>query len=122
MKNGKKVLLTASLDTRVRRILSEYPVKDPKTLSKVDAILKTLKQQLGKKLVNHLCNCLKQGEFKEFVTILLEEYYDPKYQYGMRNYRYDLELDTEDLDQVQAGLVEFRNQQKNVRQDYPLVE
>ena len=122
MKIGRKVLLTASLDTRVRRILSEYPVKDPETLSKVGATVKTLKQQLGKKLVNHLCNCLKQGEFKEFVTILLEEYYDPKYQYGMRNYRYDLELDAEDLDQVQAGLVEFRNQQKNVRQDHPLVE
>ncbi|MEE3122180.1 MAG: hypothetical protein VX399_06265, partial [SAR324 cluster bacterium] len=96
--------------------------KNPETLTKVDAILKTLKQKLSKKLVNHLSNCLERGEFKEFATILLEKYYDPKYLYGMRNYRYDLELDAEDLDQVQAGLVEFRNQQKIVRQDYPFVK
>ena len=56
-------------------------------------------------------NYLKQGKFKEFVTILLENYYDPKYLHGMRNYQFDLELDAEDLNKAMLNIIKFRNDQ-----------
>ena len=114
MKKGRKILLRASLETRVSRILQEYVVNDHETLREVHSILETLKQQLGKKLVNHLNCCLKKGKFEEFTKILLEKYYDPKYQHGMRNYQFDLELSAEDLDQAKENLSEFRIQRKEV--------
>ena len=43
-----KILLKASMETRVRRILEEYHPRDEETLFKIEAILPPLKNLLGK--------------------------------------------------------------------------
>ena len=111
MKNGKKVLLKASMETRVRRILEEYHPRDEETLFKIEAILPALKESLGKNVVEQLKTLLQQNKFEDFITILLEKYYDPRYEHGMRGYQYDLELSAEDLEQTQRDLIEFHSAQ-----------
>ena len=107
MKKGKKVLLKASMETRVHRILDEYHPKDQKTLEEIEKILPTLEVSLGKSIVELLRNCLFQENFEEFIQILLEKYYDPRYEHGMKDYDYDLELYAEDFEQTQKDLLCF---------------
>ena len=112
MKKGKKILLKASMETRVRRILEEYHPRDEETLFKIEAILPALKESLGKNVVEQLKTLLKQNKFEDFITILLEKYYDPRYEHGMRDYQYDLELSAEDLEQTQKDLIGFHSTQR----------
>ena len=110
MKNGKLVLLSATLETRISRIVEEYNVCDEQSIQQIDLILQTLKVALGKVKVEQLRLWLKQGKIENIVQMLLVDYYDPRYQYAMSGYNYALELSAEDLSQAAVELITFRNQ------------
>ena len=109
MKYGTLVLLQASFDTRIRRIVEEYKICDEQTLLKTDSILQSMQKVLGKKKAEQLRQWLRKGEFENIVHVLLEEYYDPRYQYAMRMNEYALKLSAEDLNSAAEKLVRFRN-------------
>ena len=109
MKYGTLVLLQASFDTRIRRIVKEYKICDEQTLLKTDSILQSMQKVLGKKKVEQLRQWLRKGDFENIVHVLLEEYYDPRYQHAMRMNEYALKLSAEDLNIAAEKLVRFRN-------------
>ena len=109
MKYGTLVLLQASFDTRIRRIVKEYKICDEQTLLKTDSILQSMQKVLGKKKAEQLRQWLRKGEFENIVHVLLEEYYDPRYQHAMRMNEYALKLSAEDLNSAAEKLVRFRN-------------
>ena len=110
MKVGTLILLKASLETRISRIVEEYQVCDEQSVHEIDSILQSLKVALGKLKVEQLRLWLKQGEIKNIVQMLLVDYYDPRYLNAMRNYKFVLELSAENLDQVAAELISFRQE------------
>ena len=109
MKYGTLVLLQASFDTRIRRIVEEYKICDEQTFLQTDAILQSMQKVLGKKKAEQLRQWLRKGEFENMVHVLLEEYYDPRYQHAMRMNEYALKLSAEDLNSAAEKLVRFRN-------------
>ena len=109
MKNGTLVLLRASLDTRIDRIVEEYKINDEKTYLQTDSILQSMQKVLGKIKADQLRKWLRKGEFKNIVHVLLEEYYDPRYQYAMSGNEYSLELSAEDLNIAAEKLIRFQN-------------
>jgi len=109
MKYGTLVLLQASLDTRIRRIVEEYKICDEQTFLQTDSILQSMQKVLGKKKAEQLRQWLRKGEFENIVHVLLEEYYDPRYQHAMRMNEYALKLSAEDLNSAAEKLVRFRN-------------
>ena len=109
MKYGTLVLLQASFDTRIRRIVEEYKICDEQTFLQTDSILQSMQKVLGKKKVEQLRQWLRKGEFENIVHVLLEEYYDPRYQHAMRMNEYALKLSAEDLNSAAEKLVQFRN-------------
>jgi len=109
MKCGTLVLLQASLDTRIRRIVEEYKICDKQTFLQTDSILQSMQKVLGKKKAEQLRQWLRKGNFENIVHLLLEEYYDPRYQYAMRMNEYALKLSAEDLNSAAEKLVRFRN-------------
>ena len=109
MKYGTLVLLQASFDTRIRRIVEEYKICDEKTFLQTDSILQSMQKVLGKKKAEQLRQWLRKGEFENIVHVLLEEYYDPRYQHAMRMNEYALKLSAEDLNSAAEKLVRFRN-------------
>ena len=109
MKYGTLVLLQASFDTRIRRIVEEYKICDEQTFLQADSILKSMQKILGKKKAEQLRQWLRKGEFENIVHVLLEEYYDPRYQHAMRMNEYALKLSAEDLNSAAEKLVRFRN-------------
>ena len=109
MKYGTLVLLHASIETRIRRILEEYIICDEQTFLKTDSILHSMEQVLGKKKAQQLRYWLKKGDLESIVYVLLEEYYDPRYQYAMRMNEYAMKVSAEDLNSAAEKLVRFRN-------------
>ena len=109
MKYGTLVLLQASFDTRIRRIVEEYKICDEQTYLQTDSILQSMQKVLGKKKAEQLRQWLRKGEFENIVHVLLEEYYDPRYQHAMRMNEYALKLSAEDLNSAAEKLVRFRN-------------
>jgi len=110
MKSGILVLLKASLETRISRIVEEYNICDEQSIQQIDSILQSLKVALGKVKVEQLRLWLKQGEIENMVHMLLVDYYDPRYQHAMSGYDFELELSAEDLKQAAGELITFRNQ------------
>jgi len=108
MRQGRLVLLTASLETRVRRIVDEYRVVDEASRREADQIICSLKPALGGKRVDYLRERLKQGDTSEVVRVLLHEHYDPRYEHAMCGYQYVMEVSTEDVEMAAKQLLEYR--------------
>ncbi len=120
MKYGTLVLLQASIDTRIRRIVEEYKISDDHTFLQTDSILQSMQQVIGKKKSELLRQWLKKGDFEKIVHVLLEEYYDPRYQYAMRMNEYALKLSAENLNSAAEELLQFQsgliNSRENIQQ------
>jgi len=88
--------LKASLPCRVRNILADYPAIDS---LKNDFVvpLKLLKDKLGKKTVSRYLELLASGCWEELVAGLMENYYDPLYQYTFPERRVEVDLEPEGL-------------------------
>jgi tRNA 2-selenouridine synthase len=108
MKQAVLVNIHCSLETRIERIIEDYPVTDARTLADIETILKSLRQNMGESRVEEMCGLLRNGELRELVRILLLDYYDKRYGKSMREYRYSLEISAEDLAGAAAVLTEFR--------------
>jgi tRNA 2-selenouridine synthase len=111
MRSGTMVLLTASLPTRIRRIIAEYDGDDPGTLPQLEAALRSLAPLFGKARVEQLAVQLRRGQLEPVVEALLVEYYDPRYRHAMRNYQYALTLSAEDPEAAVQALLAFAEEQ-----------
>jgi tRNA 2-selenouridine synthase len=110
MKSGMLVLLSASMNTRISRIVEEYQICDEQSIRQVDSILISLRVSLGKLKVDQLRLWLKKEEIEKIVHMLLVDYYDPLYMHSMSSYQYVLELSAEDLNFAAVELIHFRNE------------
>ena len=119
MKYGTLVLLQASLDTRIRRIVEEYKICDEQTFLQTDSILESMQKVLGKKKAEKLRQWLRKGDFENIVHVLLKEYYDPRYQHAMIMNEYALKLSAEDLNSAAKKLIQFRNGIVSYRDNIP---
>ena len=110
MKKGLFVLLSAPIDTRVSRIVEEYKIKDKETVIKIDRILRSLIISLGRSKIEKMRKWLEHGEINKIVHMLLVDYYDPRYNNSMRNYKFELEISTENICQATTELIDFRKE------------
>ncbi len=109
MKNGVLVKVDCPVETRIKRIIEDYPVKEEETIVELEKILNSLRQKMGHREIDKLCSLLREGNLEELVTILLVDYYDKRYSNSMKDYSYDFELSSEDIPLAAAQLIEFRN-------------
>jgi len=109
MKEGIYVKVNCSMETRIKRIIEDYPVADKNTLLELERILKSLRRKMGQKEVDRLCSLLNQGDLDGLVRALLLGYYDKRYGNCMNGYRYEFELSSEDIGVAVAELAAFRD-------------
>lgn len=109
MKAGVLVNVTASLETRISRIIEDYPVDTEAKRAEVSEILISLTRTMGRKTVEEMCRQLAEGELRPLVQTLLLEYYDKRYSRSMRNYTFDLELSSENIASCAEELTRFRH-------------
>ena len=110
MKKGIFVLLYASIETRIKRIVEEYQIIDYKSIQQIDSILISMRFALGNDRVRKMRIWLKNGEIESIVRMLLLEYYDPLYLNSMKKYKFTLTLSSEDLELTKRELIRFNNE------------
>jgi tRNA 2-selenouridine synthase len=107
------VLVTATLETRITRIIAEYTGPDdavvsgnlaPETSAALEAALRSLASVFGTARTEELVALLRAGDLRPLVRVLLEEHYDPRYAHAMRNYRYLATLPSDTLDEAVTAL------------------
>ncbi|SHE42515.1 tRNA 2-selenouridine synthase [Desulforamulus putei DSM 12395] len=108
MVRGYRVLLYASLQTRVERILREYTDGSDHNIERLQFSTSLLKKSLGAKVVEDLNRKIAEKRFTEVIPYLLTHYYDPLYKYPDRpSEDYDLSVDCEDLDSAVNQLAQW---------------
>jgi len=111
MQAGLHVLVTASKETRINRLLEEYLQEGGIPSTVIIQSLETLQTRLGKAKVKILQDLVMQGEYHRFVEILLVDYYDPLYKYeGPDNTEYDLCISSENMTEATDQIIEFLNE------------
>ncbi|MBP7585894.1 MAG: tRNA 2-selenouridine(34) synthase MnmH [Spirochaetes bacterium] len=88
------ILITASMETRVRLLLDEY-VKCAGE-GQVESIVKTLENRIGGKNVIILLELFRDDKLEEFAQFLLEKYYDPLYHHTLKKMEYIAVIDNSD--------------------------
>ncbi|PIE73253.1 MAG: tRNA 2-selenouridine(34) synthase MnmH [Deltaproteobacteria bacterium] len=108
MKEAVLVNIDCSLQTRIARIVEDYPIKDERQRGEIEAILLSLKQKLGRVLVEKMCDFLQKDQLNELVHILLVEYYDKRYAMSMRDYTFALQISSENIAEAITTLNHYR--------------
>ena len=108
MQAGRKILVRAGVDTRVRRLIDEYTdvlhLHDPEVLKSITALTK----RLGKKKIAELIQKYETGALPEFTRTLLVDYYDPLYGYETAvQEKFDLAVDAEELESAALEIAQY---------------
>ncbi len=110
MDSGFHILLTASLEKRVERILQTYiPETVPDWLNmQLDSAINSLRSRLGGKKTDTLLSLLKQGRYHSIAESLCTDYYDLFYKDAKPgSAKFDAVIDAENLDQAAAAVAVY---------------
>lgn len=110
MGKGVMVNITASIETRIQRIIEDYPILNDPMRAEMHEILLTIGKRLGKNLVKTMCNHLAKDQLEELVYLLLTEYYDVRYGNMYKKYNFVTEISSENIDEAVEQLNVLRNQ------------
>jgi tRNA 2-selenouridine synthase len=80
------VLLQASLQTRIQRLLEQYVIRDQNLVVKLKDAYRTIESKLPTEERNEGWVALEEGRFADFAEILLVHYYDPRYAHAAEQY------------------------------------
>jgi len=85
--NGHHILVKASIETRVKRIIDEYQPYDH--FADIHASWMKIEKRLPTEIRQLIHTALKENDFHTVTTLLLQYYYDPRYQYSTDQYQGD---------------------------------
>jgi tRNA 2-selenouridine synthase len=101
---GIRIWCSASLETRVQRLIDEYGL--PEYKEDMGAALQRIRKKLGGKICDELAEHLERWEMEPFMKGLVCDYYDKVY-YKNRDWEGDYNLCMEDFDQAALDLAAF---------------
>jgi len=104
MAAGIRVWCSASLKTRVQRLIEEYGL--PAYQEEMGIALQRIRKKLGGKICDELAGHLERWELEPFMTGLVCDYYDKVY-YKNRNWEADFNLCMEDFEAAANDLDGF---------------
>ncbi len=108
---GHHVLLIASLEVRIQRILEEYITRNDAWNESVIKALNHLSGQLGQENITRIQLMLKNNNIKDAVRDLCVNHYDKLYKDSKRNKRnYAAVIDAENLSDACINLKSFLSQ------------
>ena len=108
MQRGRKILVRASVSTRVSRLIAEYTdvlqPHDPEII----ASLQSLTRKLGKKKTTRLIAEYETGNLHDFTSSLLTDYYDGLYGYEDASPdKFDMIVDAEDFEKAATDIAAY---------------
>lgn len=111
MQRGIRILMTADMDIRVRRLIAEYTDLFNVDQDVIRGSINTLRRRLGEKKTDWLLDKLDFGQLNEVVETLLKDYYDPLYGYeNASDDRFNLVVDVNDMEQAVEQISNYLRQ------------
>ena len=104
MQQGIKIWCEASLETRVRRLMTEYG--RPEYRTDMEVALERIKKRLGGEKFAEIAGYLSRWEMEPFMEELIRSYYDKVY-YKTRDWREDVNLSLENYAEARENLEKF---------------
>ncbi len=99
---GDQLLLTAELSVRVDRTYKEYVepfLEQPWLKQKAYDALNVIDRRMPNLLRTEINQALEADDYKQFIQLILENYYDPMYAHKQEEYLQDYQvIDISDLD------------------------
>ena len=81
MQDGLQILVYDDINSRTDCIIRQYTTEQGDNKEQLKRAIGCLENSLGKKRVSAFNDLVDNGEYREVVRYLLEEYYDPLYNY-----------------------------------------
>ncbi len=108
IEKGYRVLLYASMKSRVERIQKEYTAGPGENIKLLQDAVSCLAKKIGHSKVEELQRSLESREFSYVFTYLLKNYYDPLYKYpDVPSKEFDLCVNTEDIEYASKIIYDF---------------
>lgn len=104
--DGLHAVIEAPMKQRVQRLLEDYLPHDNEGIqTALRVALAKIRKRLKPADYQHLEDLFDQGDYAAFTAILLELYYDPRYQHKLEGYEGKrITVDATDLDQAAGQL------------------
>lgn len=104
--NDLKVLVRATMETRIQHLKNEY-LKTDDAVRELHEATDAVSKYAGKKNADMLHKMLDEGDFDGFTEWLLVNFYDMRYRFNKKGHAYAIEVDSDDIDDCCAKLREF---------------
>lgn len=105
MKKGIKVRTNATIETRAKRIVRDYFTHGEDDL--IIKLINTLRQAMTNEVCDDLIERVKKKEYEFVSQVLLEKYYDAKYEHGLASLNYDKVIDIDNIEEAKEKLISF---------------
>ena len=112
MDKGNQLLLTASIETRVERIVNTYTPASmtAEEFGNLKDALSSLRRRMGNQKVDDLINLLEQGEYSTVAEKLCTDYYDLFYSDSRPECsHFDAVIDATDLESAARQIIDLIN-------------
>lgn len=107
--NGYHILVSASIEKRIERIIADYKPNDNKE-DLYSAFIK-IARRLPTEIRHNIDSAFKENDFCTVVKLFLIHYYDPKYQHSTDQYQGEfIEVNSDDLDNAVDQIYNFIDQ------------
>ncbi len=114
MKKGSRILLYASMASRVNRIRKVYTAGPGENIKQLQDAVSCLAGKIGRSRVEELKRLLEEKKFNLVFTYLLKNYYDLLYKYpDAPSEEFDLSVATEDIEYATKKIYDFVVNLKN---------
>ena len=111
MRQGKKILLSTDVETRVDRLIDEYLDIYSNNLQAILESIELLRKRIGNKKTDQLLKGFKLGKIRDVVKIMLVDYYDPMYGYEQADTAtYASWVKADDLEQATGAIIQYLQQ------------
>ena len=104
MCNGKKVLITRSIENRVELGIKEYCDNQKKIQLVIDTT-KTLFKVISKENRQKIVNLMEEKKYFAAIKILLEKYYDPLYSHTLKEFNFIKEVNSDNIKEAIEKLI-----------------
>ncbi|MBP2635883.1 MAG: selU [Firmicutes bacterium] len=111
MRSGEKILMSASVEIRVDRLIEEYLDVYNSNGDAIIGSIESLRRRLGTKKTDSLISDFKEEKIRAVVKTLLVEYYDPMYGYEKADSAdYDLAVNADDVEKATEMIIQYLQQ------------
>lgn len=108
LQQGQRILLTASLENRVARLIQEYAANYQTQRAAIQKCLLALERRLGAKKMSLLLTAAENDDLQQITRMLVTDYYDPLYGYETANpAKYQLTVSSDDVDQAASQIIQY---------------